>query len=869
MNNTQNTCPPKWPLRLLRFFVKKEYLEEIEGDMEELFHDNLQTLSLKDARLMYSWEIVKLFRPILIKNVRPLFNLSPQGMFKNYFKISIRGLLKNPLNSFINIFGLAVAIGFCVLAYAFARWTYGTDQFHIHKNEVYLATFFASRDGSLQQYGLTPRPLGEMLREDFTHIKKVCRVEDRNVIMKHEEKVFNERIRYVDPEFLEMFTFPLKWGSPSSLADVNSIILSEKMSKKYFGEANPLGETIIVKFDQDSKKAFRITGIAGEFPKSKTIGFNFLINFENFRTSDTTYNFHDWSAFVDATFVQVDDSSNIRSVERQMKKYQLLQNEAVQKDWAITSFAFKPLATLHAQSEYLRDHISRSSSDNFMTVIFLSIIGIFMLALACFNYINIAIVSATKRLKEIGVRKSIGATRLVVIVQFLSENIIITFFALFLGLIIGATAVVPWFEHMNDFSMDFKLTDGMLWIYLPLILLFTGIASGIYPALYISRFQVVGILKGAVKFGNKNPMTRILLGFQLILACILITAGVTFTQNSEYLARRSWGYNQQEVLYAEVQDGRTFEKLSAVMQQNPDVLSISGSKHHLGKSNTTAILHVADHEIEADELDVDPRYLETLGLQLIAGRAFNDHQGSDKQAVIVNELLVKNMDWKNPVGQQFEIDKVRYEVIGVVKDFHSFSFSERIKPMIFRVAAKADYRYFTMKVRPGSALKTYRTLQTQWAKLFPELPFQGQHQEDVWGEYYKEIGNHGSVWRVIAFLATMLAGMGLYGLVTLNVTGRVREFSIRKILGAGLTNIAGNISKQYVLLFAIALAIGAPVSFTLMKLLFDVAYSYHIPVTYDVVLPAIGVLIFVLLATTSTQITKVAKSNPVNGVKAE
>lgn len=870
--------PPGWPLRFLRLFVKKEYLEEIEGDMEEIFRDNVERVSLKRAKRIYTWEMLKLLRPILLKNMEGIEKLNQYGMFKNYFKVSLRGLMKNPLNSFINIFGLAAAIGFCVFAYGFARWTYSRDQFHKNKNEVFLTTFFANRDGTIQQYGLTPRPLGELLKQDFAQIKKVCRVEDRNVVVKHEDNIYNERIRYTDPEFLEMFTFPLKWGISSSLADVNSIILSEKMSIKYFGEENPIGQSVLLKFDKDPRyssgqarsKAFKITGVAEAFPVSRSIDFTFLISYENFRTSDPGYDFHDWSTFVNATLIQVENPSDLKSIERGMEKYKSLQNEAVKEDWAISSFAFEPLATLHERTDNIRDDIFREGSgDNNKSVMFLSAVCVLMLALACFNYINIAIVSAAKRLKEIGVRKSVGATRSVVIVQFLLENIVITFFALVLGLILGWTVIIPWFERLWDFSMAFTLSDPNLWIYLPAILLITGIASGIYPAFYISSFQAVSILKGSVKFGNKNPLTKIFLGVQLVLACIFITSAVMFTQNSDYLAHRSWGYSPREVLYAVVPDQLAYEQLNALMARDPNVLSISGSSHHLGKSNTATVLHFPDREYEADQLSVDANYFKTMGLQLKTGRVFNDHDGSDKQAVVMNELLVKNLAWENAIGKVFQIDSIQFEVIGVLRDFHSYSFFKPVRPTIFRVAEKADYRYLSLNVRSNSEIETYKSLQTGWAKLFPEIPFNGGFQEDVWGFYFAEIEIHGHVWRVFASIAVLLASLGLYGLVTLNVSGRAKEFSIRKVLGAGLKNIAANITNQYLILFAVALTIGAPMSYFSIKAVLDFAYPYHMPITFWSVALASVVLILVLLTTVFTQIRKVLKSNPVNGLKIE
>ncbi len=796
-------------------------------------------------------------------------NYKSTAMFKNYIKISIRGLMKNPLNSLINIVGLAAAIGICLFVYTFARWTYSTDQFHAHKNEVHLVTFFADRDGTAQQYGKTPRPLGEMLRKDFTHIKKVCHVEDRNVVVKYGENVFHEYVRYTDPEFLEMFTFPLKWGTSKSLADVNSIILSEEMSVKYFGQENPVGRDILVKFNSDNSKAFKVAGVAAEFPKAHTIEFNFLINIANLHTSDPAFDFHNWKEFISATFIQVDNPSNLKLMESGMEKYKKLQHAAVQKDWAISSFAFEPLATLHERSEDIRDDISWSTRDNYQTVIYLSVIGIFLLALACFNYINIAIVSAAKRLKEIGVRKSIGANRRTVVIQFLSENIVVTFFALIIGLILGVTVFIPGFEEMWHFSMGFRLDDPMLWVCLPAILLFTSIASGIYPSVYISKFQVVGILKGSVKFGQKNPLTQVFLCLQLILACIFITGAVMFTQNSNYLAKRSWGYNQAAALYAVVPDRAAYDELYALMAQDPDVLSISGSAHHLGKDHVTTVLHFPDREYETDQLSVDAAYFQTMGLQMKEGRGFNDHPGSDRRAVVINELLLKAMGGGNSIGRQFKIDSVQYEVVGVVKDFHSDSFSNPIRPTIFTVAEKEDYRYLSLSVRKGSEMEAYKTLQTKWAQLFPETPFDGGHQEDVWGMYMKAIGIHGTVWRVFAFIAVALAGLGLYGLITLNVAGRIKEFSIKKILGAGLKNISINITKQYVALFATALIVGAPSGYVSMKMLIESAYPYHMPITFSGTIIAAVILVVVLTVTIYTQIRKVVKANPVDGLKVE
>ncbi|HEU5290329.1 MAG TPA: FtsX-like permease family protein [Cyclobacteriaceae bacterium] len=867
MSQTQPYSPPKWPLRFLRFFVKKEYLEEIEGDMEEIFYEYAEYASVKKARRMYTWEIIKLFRPILIKNLEILQQLNQLDMFKNYFKVSMRGLVKNPLNSFINVFGLSMSIGFAVFSYAFFMWTISVDQFHVHKNEVHMVTAFAERDGTMQQHGKTPQPLGDMLKHDFAQINKVCRVEDKNVVMKYEDRVHHERVRFTDPEFLEMLTFPLKWGTIGSLKDLNSIILSEDMSIKYFGEENPIGQSMVMIFEKGRSKEFKITGVAKEFPKSRTITFNFLINFENLKSATPNYNFDDWTASINSTLIQI-KPSDLESIKKGMEKYKTIQNKAVGEDWAISSFGFEPLATLHIASEDIREGISRSSKTNYTSIRFMVVISFFLLVLACFNYINIAIATAAKRLKEIGIRKSIGATRRKVIVQFLSENVVITFFALIVGLILGYTFFIPGFEFLWSVNLDFRVWDPSLWMFLAAILLFTSIASGIYPSIYISRFQVVNILKGSMKFGQRNPVTKFFLGFQLAMSCIFITCSVLFKMNNTYMTERPWGYNQAETLYANVPDGAAYEELNLLMAQQPDVISISGSQHHVGKSHVPTVLHFPERELEVDRLAVDPAYFETMGIDLIDGRTFNHAEGSDRQAVVVNEQLAKSMAWTSALGEQFRIDTIQYEVIGVVKDFHSYSFTKQIRPVIFTIADKKEYKYLSLKVKSGSEISVQESLQKNWAKLFPEIPFEGGHQEDVWGFYFQTLKIYDLVWKVLAFIAVSLATLGLYGLVKLNVEGRTKEFSIRKVLGAGVKSIAGCIINQYMILFIVAIAIGSPLGFFFGRWLIE-GNAYHMPVTLYPAGIAVVIIIIVLLTTISTQVWKVLKTNPVNGLKSE
>ncbi|MFK7952501.1 MAG: ABC transporter permease [Ekhidna sp.] len=787
-------------------------------------------------------------------------------LLKNYFKTTTRNMLKNPMSSFINIFGLAVAIGVSLVVFSFIDWNQKIDGFHENKEEIYLLTHFVDKEGTLEQYGQTPTPLAKMLREDFSQIESVCRLEDRSIVLKYGDNVFFENVRYADPEFLELFTFPLKWGSPKSLEDVNSIILSEKMAIKYFGEENPVGKNILMKFSEDKGKTFLISGVAEAFPKAHIIEFDFLINFENFQFSEPNYNLNDWKGSVNATLIQVKNPTDIEIIKQNMDKYLELRNQ-VKGSWSFSSFGFEQLATLHQRTGNIRGDIGGASFIE--GIITLPIIAAFMLILACFNYINIAIVSAAKRLKEIGLRKVIGASRRLVIFQFLAENVFITFFATALGFILAAGLFLPWFNQLASFELELALSNVKLWVFLLSIVLFTGIASGIYPAFYISRFSVIKIFKGSVKFGKKNPMTKLFLGFQIILACITITGGVVFTQNSAYQKKRSWGYDKEQTLYTPVSNQSDFEKLAAEMIKNPNVISLAGSRNHLGESVSSSIIQMPDKKYQVKQLSVAPNYFKTMGIELKEGRLFEEFQESDKQKVIINQLLATNMKLSQPIGQTLKIDSIRYDILGVVNDFHIYNFYYDLQPAIFKVSEDKDFRFLSMKVKKGYQKDVNEALQDQWATLFPETPFQGGFQEDVWVSFFEDMDVQQQFMRAVATLAIMLSGLGLYGLVTLNVTGRIKEFSIRKALGAEIKHIAINIFNQYSLLAGIALLIAAPLSYILIKANLDMLFPDPIPMGFGNITLSIFILISVLLAVISTQIRKVSKSNPVEGLKGE
>jgi putative ABC transport system permease protein len=857
---------PKWSHRFFQWYCRADRYEELHGDLEELFYQRIERRGARYARWRYTWDVIRCCQPYAWK--KQSTNLQPY-MISNYLTVSARVIRKNPLSSVINIVGLSVAIGICVLVYAFAQWTLTRDQFHTHKESVYLVTQQANVAGKSERLGNTPRPLGELLKSDFPEIQKICRIERQPGVVKYGDQVFRETLLAVDPSYLEMFTFPLKWGDQSTLNDVNSIVLSEEMSEKYFGEQNPIGLDVQLLFGEDKSKLFKVTGVAAEFPNARSFGFDFLINHQNLSWIDPTRVADDWTQSAFATYLMVNNPADAKRIEAGLDKYKALKNQA-DPAWEVQAMGLESLATLYKNASDMRNSpVAIGYRSNVMAIFFLLFIASFMLALACFNYINMALVSSAKRLKEIGVRKSIGATNRKVVGQFLTENGLFTGIALLFGVALGKFVIIPWFQEINEFRMDFTLMDPQLWLYLLGVLAFTTLVAGLYPAIFISRFQTANIFKGAVQYGKQNPVTRVLLGFQLVLACVLIVTAVMFTLNSEYMANESWGYEPAGVIYSSVEDGQDYEQLRDKFEQNPHVLAITGATHHVGVQHRTAIIEQATKSYEVDALHVAGDYLETLHLPVVSGRTFHTQPEADQKSVVINEMMAQMLGMKDAVGEIIKTDSLQYQVIGVVKDFRAYDFDTPMEPTMFLKAHEADFRFMVVSVQPGAEVQAYHELQKTWSSLFPEIPFDGGFQRDVWGSFFQRMETHGSFWQNIAAIAMLLACLGLYGLVAMNVSGSMKEFSIRKVLGADVLSILRGLIRRYLWLYVISLSIGAPLSYWLVKQILDVAYVYHVPMNISSLIIATALLVGALLLVVVLQVRKIATENAVNNLKTE
>lgn len=788
-------------------------------------------------------------------------------MVKNYLKLALRNLAKNKLVSFINIFGLSAAVGVSIVVFSFVKFELDMDKSHVNREKIFLVMNVVERDGKEQFWGDSPTPIGAMLRQDYPQIESVVRIVNRNMVFKYEDQVFNEYTRFVDPGFMKMFTFSIKYGDINTLEDKTRIIISSSIAEKYFGEENPVGEQVTLNYGEDRVGTFIIGAVAEKFPQTTSFKFSVLSNWQNKFDLFPKQDVNDWKDFIGATFIQLNNVADKETIEAGMGKYIALQNK-VEVDWPAKSYPLEPFATLSRNAYKYLGVIS--NGDEPTGRIILSTIAMFLLILACFNYMNISIVSATKRLKEIGLRKSIGGSKRQLIKQFLLENMVLTLLALILGTLLGKFLFVHWFNELFTIGLEFNITESLdIWLFFLGMLLILGLASGAYPAFYISSFKPVDIFRGTLKLAGKNRFTKVFLTFQFVLSLIAIICGIIFVQNVEFQKNRDWGYSQDQTYVMPVPDGDTYRMLKNEIIQNPAVVSVTGSAHHVGRSYRTAVIDKDDKKYEVKQLNVGADYIDAMGLRLLEGRDFNRDLKTDEQSVIVNETFVNNIGWENIIDNTFIYDSTEYSIIGIVEDYHYTSFWQTIEPAMLIMVDDDKFRFVLAEISGGSAVETTAYFEEVWKEALPDLPFDGFFQDTVFDRYFNNISGHGKIMVFTATLAIILSCLGLFGLVSLSVAAKKKDFSIRKVLGAGVWDMAKGVNQQYIWILLVASIIGAPVSYYVMVAMLDSIYEYHVPVAYLTIAKGVVAIFVIAFLTVSALVVKVIRDNPVDALRTE
>lgn len=791
-------------------------------------------------------------------------------MIKHYFRIGFRNFVKYKTSSIINAVGLSLAISCALFTFSFIHFFYNVDSFHANGASIYAINRYVSLESGEQLTGGAPTPLASMLKENYSQVLRSSRFNFSSAYVRFGENVFEETIRFAEPDFMRMFSYELEAGSSNAIDVPNGIVLSKKTADKYFDNVDPMGKALEVKFiidGQQTLKTFIVTGVAAEFPHNTSFRFTLLANDQTL-VSLGVLDAHDWAKKARASFIQVADPESVDLVSDMANGELIHRLKEIESQERVTSYQFEPFLTSSLHSEDIRNSVfSGTSIAAFIT---LSTLSILLMALACINYMNIAIASAGYRLKEIGIRKVIGGSRQALIFQFLSENIIICLLALLLGIGITEWIALPAFNSNGflHFENDY-LGNPLLLVFVTGILILSIIGGAGYPALYISRFQPHTILKGKLKFGGNNRFRKALLAVQYFFSFMTIIVAVVLLQNDSYQYTIDWGYDKENVVAIGVKGQANFEKLVARVEGLPMVQEVAGSSDLVGRNHRQIKFSINEDQFETDQIRLGDGYLETLRITSIEGRLFDDNRVTDENTVVINENMKKSMGWESAVGKLIEIEGESHQVIGVVDDFHYQPFYAEIEPLVIRRSDPNDYRYLIARLNPSDMGMATDELKASWLTLFPNDPFVLHYQDAVFDNAFIDLQWVSRLITSISFAAVILTAIGLFGLAAIHMRSRLKEISIRKVLGSGMTSLGFSLNKEFIYLLLGASALGVPVSYMAVEVLLESLTYYPKPMTIWPFVMTTVILIFMSILAMGSHIYRALRINPAENLRNE
>ena len=648
-------------------------------------------------------------------------------------------------------------------------------------------------------------------------------------------------------------------------------MISDALATKYFGDENPIGEEINVILNQTERRTFIVTGVAAPFPSKASFTFDALLHYDHLRISG--FEMQDWATTTRATFIEVDSPSDIPLVARQMDQFREIQN-AANENRPIAGFEFAAVPTLSMNSNKVNGDISGGSHPAAMIVI--GLVALFMLLLSCINYMNLAVATASRRLREIAVRKAIGSSKRQLVAQFLTENVMVCFLALALGFGIAYFLFLPGFNSLFDFvggGISFSEASAVyLWVFLVILLLATGLISGAYPAFYISSFEPTTIFRGQTTLGGEGIFTRGLLTFQFVLAFLTMILGVVLAQNANYQAGRDWGYDSEQLLVVYTPGESEYSTMATEVSKLAGVKEVGGARNHFASSWTETTIESEGTRAGAARFDVGTNFVEMYDLTLVGGSDFTEASMTDTDGgVVVNDLLVETMGWthESAIGKVIRDDTVTYTIAGVVDDFVYDGIYEPVEPAILRSVSEDQFRFMTIKIQPGSIVETEAAVRDAWKRLFPDQEYTGFFQDEVYQEAFKENTNIKKLFTFIAGLALIIACMGLFGLAAQRVARRMREISIRKVLGASVPHLARKVNLSFLVVLVIAAVIAIPLGYYAMGSLLNSVYADPVSIGPSAFVLSVVFVLATAALTIMTQVRKFVTANPAEVLRSE
>jgi putative ABC transport system permease protein len=887
----QGLNPPKWADKFLEWYCSPNLLNEIQGDLYEAFFIRVKKYGYRKARFIFIKEVLLFCRPSSFKKSNSKLNFSIMlSFFGYYLKTTFRNLVKNKTFASINIFGLVLGITAFLLILNYAWFERNYDEFHEKGSQIYrIRNDHFSKGISTYNRAITYRDAGPSLEEEYPEVLDFTRMNGlfgRNLVVTYTDdkgiaNTFKEEsVYYVDNNFLTMFTFPLTKGdSAQVLRDIGSVVIAESIAHKYFGAGNPVGKTITV----DGNESYTVTGVLKDIPPNSHMKFNMLFPLKSLPEYQNR-NKEMWSGGggdVAYTYVLLANGTNPASLEGKfpdfLKKHQVRDITATE---VTDRFVLQPLKRIHLHSNL---EFEMKVNGNSRMVTFLMIIGFLVLFIAWINYINLSTVRATKRAKEVGVKKVIGATSGQLVKQFIMEALVLNFMATLFSVIL-IIVLFPMFKELTGLPMEpIFFNNHMFLLLLVMFIMFGAILSGLYPAFIMSSFQPLVALKG--KGGQKFKGISLVKGmtvFQYAISIILLAGTLTVFKQVDFMRNQDLGIEVDRTIvinapkitkdnYATVLESFREETL-----RHPDYVKMTASSEIPGRPfNATSMMAPSGTSREQYKRYasawVDYDFLPIFGLDLISGRNFSEDFPTDESAIIVNEEFIKSLGFEKPedaIGETISTNRGMTKIIGVVNDYHQVSLKNAIEPAAFFLNSDRNRKYISFRISSKNLASTINTLQNEYETMFPGNPFDFFFLDDYFDQQYKADRSFGTVIMFFSVLALFISCMGLFNLSFITTLNRLREIAVRKVLGASTSSIVVLFSKDFIKPIALGSFIGIPIIWIILREWLS-HYAYRIDVSFWLLFTPVILTLLIAGITMSYHILRAAKSNVVENLRIE
>jgi len=893
LRKQHNIQPPKWADRFLAWYCKPEFLEEIQGDVHELFDVRLAKYGKTRANLQFGWDVLRFLRWSNIKSNRVNSNFI--SMTTNNFKIAARVLWKQKTNTALNISSIAVGMACFILISLYVQQELTFDKFH-EKGERIYRTWTKEDYGQGQEFFYTssPLPLAPALEENIPEVETTIRVQSGRFLVGEGENRINERISYVTPNFFDVFSFNLIQGNSVDPLGREDIVLSEAYAIKYFGDQQAVGQTLKIQIGEEQLD-YTVSAIMADMPTNTGFQMDMVVSNEDLERFYNPRALTAWFNISPETFVLLKENVSIETVEAKLPDMvrKVLGDEVEEGQYVL---GFQQLGDIHLDTAFPPSGLP-VGNPNYVYV--LATVGLLVLIMACINYTTLSTGQSIKRAKEVGIRKVVGAQRGGLVWQYLSESVLITFFAVVTGVGL-AFLLLPTFNDLAGTMLEIPITADSI-LLLVGIILFVGMLTGLYPSMVLSNLKLISILRGSKSGGRRAGMFRkSLVVFQLLLTIFLISGSIVMRQQLNYMQNSDVGYQKDAMVYVDmyakpgtsglidrIQSGfDNAEIFKSKLQSYPEIENLGTANHMFGTSGWTEV-GFSDKDGQFRQFTLiltDANYNSGFEIDIVDGRDFDPDLEIDKrESIILNEAAAEYFfGFEDPIGKQLPGENFgTHRVIGVVQDFNYESLHSKVQPLIiaqngapmfqggsdFSINSNPIPKVF-FKYAGNSLLGVQATLEEVWESTFPSEELNFGFVDERMRLMYENEARVNKIAGVATVISILIASFGLLGLTILVVNTKVKEIGIRKVLGASPLIIMGILLRQFSLQLVLAFLISIPITWYVMEMwLSDFAYRIDIGV---LVFLGSGLLsFFIMISVISYHAVRASRINPVNSLRSE